>query len=290
MIENAKLPWVDCFIHKFARLYPEIPSYLIYYNRWNITFSYDMEGTLLIDFAKANQYFNCLLDKYGIEKVKIDFEDIRLQKNILLPCDSYFFPYSTQNCFKYHLEHYIFIREYFNGIYTISDDNPYYEGSISQEVINQSYEYFRNDIYQYGSITNMLNQREINAFLHSIDSLSPIKLTDFYNKLISEEFKPDRVLFLIESTRIPLKRFNAIEHMVCGLRTIKGTNHGLVAAVKCYTDELAFISNLSGIGWRSPERYLERIKLRLEKLKILEYRLNEELRRLEEYFACGDMI
>lgn len=272
--------WVDCFIHKFAMLYSNIPSFLLFNNRYNVCFSYNIDGELLLDFSKCEYYFNLLLDQYGIQRTIIDSSDLSFQKQLILPCDSFFFPYSKQNYLKYHMEHFIILNEFYNGNYFVVDDNPIYNGWLSQEIIDKSYEYFRNQIYRYEPATRELTSSEALSFLKLTWSSPKLELSDFIDDVITGPICKDKALLIIEEARVYLKRYNAIENCAFGLMIYGYDTTSVMKAARQYTDELTFLSNLASIGLRTPDKYIIRIKSRLCKLRTLEYNLYEETEKM----------
>lgn len=269
---------VDCFIDKFSLLYPEIPKYILYANRYNFKIGIK-EKDFFLDFSEGNNFFEKILDFYSIKRIELITNNDIFEKNvfpIFFPCDSFYLFYSELNYLKYHLDHFIIIREYDSNTksFKIFDDNPYYVGKID-----------KNDLFASKRSDNMLIFGECNN-KHSIsDNLAffidniyfnCFKISDsLYEIAMSEEVGIENKLIFIESLRLYFMRYNSLPIIFDSLQ-----KEGLVmesqfeVIVQEYIDELMTVSTLAGVILRKKIKDLSRIFNKLEKIKMLEEKLN----------------
>jgi len=252
-----------------------------------MSFSYDFNGQLLIDFSQCEAYFNDLLQKYGIKRSVVHREHLQFEKPVLLPCDSFYLSYSKQNYQKYHLEHFVLIQEFCDEHYYIYDDNPAYEGWLPQAVIHESYEHFRHQIIHYEPIVYELDLTAALAFFQSTWHTPSSAVSSFIENLVDSQLSSEKILRLIEEARIPFKRYHAIINCAHSLSAYHFNVDLLMEAATKYTDELTFLSNLASVGLRSPERYIGRIRSRISKLQTLELMLFNEINKMK-VVLCGD--
>lgn len=270
---------IDCFIHKFGYLFPIIPEYLLFFGRASLEFEVDKNGEVKASYQKCNEYFQSLLEFYDIEKKRIDISDIMKMNgaiNIILPCDSYNFEYCTQNYMSYHLEHNILIKGRENNQFYVFDDNPAYNGTLSQDVILASYSYKQGEIYQYVRNDNS-EKKDSLAFFYKNAMDYQIDLYHFLCKLLDNQCDPQKILLSLEELRITFKRYRSLI-LICKSinKKFPGIADGCLAAAFKFEDELTLITNLASIGLRNSERYIKRVRNRLDNLRIYETELNGE--------------
>ena len=285
MFKIVKYLWVDCFIDKFAKLYPQIPSFLLYNNRHNVELAIK-DGNLSLDFSKINTYFEVLLKKFEVKKILIDISAVSNIKNVLLPCDSFFLPYSVQNYKKFHLEHYILLKDYVQGQYCIFDDNPIFEGLLSENLVNASYEYFNSPIFHYSVPEKILNADESLSLFSATWEIPQCTPAKFIDLLLEEVGRKEKILRIIEESRIPFKRYNSILNCFFDMEKFGFDVSTVIEVGQRYMGELAFISNLASVGLICPEKYIERIIKRMVKLKGLECEFLGEANRVVKTI-CG---
>ena len=284
---------VDCFINKFGYMFPSIPKYILYLNRYDFNIRLLKNGEFELDFANVEKYFKDMLDLYCIKKQEIDYVSLDkaiVNRFIILPCDSFYLPYSKQNYMNYHLEHNILIKSGNSDDFFVYDDNPFFCGQINKTIIHNAYSFFNRNIYEYASETTPNREYMIRFFLKNGMNYK-FSLFEMIETYINSKFKEIQIIQNLNELRIPLKRFEAFLVICKNLASLIGYDNveKCIKAAKSLNNEMILFSNLVSIGLKNPERDISRISKRCIIGKRKENELKKEFRdlvnKMEEYYV-----
>lgn len=278
---DHKYPYiVDCFINKFEYMFHKIPKYILYLNRYNFNLKITESGNLELDFTYVDKYFNDMLNLYLIEKEEVDYsslEDYSFEKNIILPCDSFYLPYSSQNYLKFHLEHNILLKRNVKDSFFIYDDNPFFSGYLKKDIICKAYKILNKKIYIYSCGSNFKSNHIKSFFLeHALNY--KFNFFETLEEYINLGYTERKIVQNLNELRIPLKRFEAFLVICISLanETKYDDVENCIKVAERLNNEMKLFSNLVSIGLRNPEKDILRIVKRCNVGKKKETELKEE--------------
>ncbi|WP_154983949.1 hypothetical protein [Paenibacillus xylanexedens] len=279
-----KLPWVDCYISKYALLNSMIVTYCSMLNRWQ--FSVELkDGNLYFDYNEINEIENKVSSFFNRKRARsyLDIDHLSLGDSpIIFPCDAYYLPYAKENYEKKHLFHYILVLGQCNDTYKIYDDNPFFDGYLHKNVLLEAHKMVNEPVEWYqkqSDRTTPTKVEELCFFCGNLD-LKSINFTTILFEILESNMEGMSKLELLYELQIPLKRLNALIHITRSLEVEVNLNlESYISIIQKYIDSWTLIMLIAGksLMTKKYDSALQNIKKHMLKLKENEENLVEKL-------------